>query len=56
MMRLLVFAVLWGLTSTAPASEFGGETIRVQGATKVMGHLMFGILALAGDQLMRLRQ
>ena len=36
--------------------DFGGETIRVQGATKVMGHLMFGLLALAGDQLMRLRQ
>jgi len=28
MMRLLVFAVLWGLTFAAPASEFGGETIR----------------------------
>ena len=36
--------------------DFGGETIRVQGATKVMSHLMFGILALAADQLMRLRQ
>jgi hypothetical protein len=36
--------------------DFGGETIRVQGATKVMGHLMFGLLALAADQLMRLRQ
>ncbi len=36
--------------------DFGGENIRVQGATKVMGHLMFGILALAADQLMRLRQ
>jgi hypothetical protein len=36
--------------------EFGGNTLRVQGATKVMGHLMFGILALAADQLMRLRQ
>ena len=36
--------------------EFGGNTLRVQGATKVMGHLMFGILALAADQLVRLRQ
>jgi hypothetical protein len=36
--------------------EFGANTLRVQGATKVMGHLMFGILALAADQLMRLRQ
>ena len=36
--------------------EFGGNTIRVKGATKVMAHLMFGILALSADQLMRLRQ
>lgn len=36
--------------------EFGGNTLRVRGATKVMGHLMFGILALSADQLMRLRQ
>ena len=35
--------------------EFGGNSIRVQGATKVMGHLMFGVLALSADQLMRLR-
>jgi hypothetical protein len=36
--------------------EFGGNTVRVQGATKVMCHLMFGILVLSADQLMRLRQ
>ncbi|MDP2787607.1 MAG: transposase [Pseudomonadota bacterium] len=36
--------------------EFGGNTLRVQGATKVMSHLMFGILVLSADQLMRLRQ
>lgn len=36
--------------------EFGGNTLRVKGGTKVMGHLMFGILALSADQLMRLRQ
>ena len=36
--------------------EFGGQTIRVKGDTKVMAHLMFGILALSADQLMRLRQ
>jgi Transposase DDE domain/Transposase domain (DUF772) len=36
--------------------EFGGNTLRVKGDTKVMGHLMFGILALSADQLMRLRQ
>lgn len=34
--------------------EFGGRTIRVRGWAKVMTHLMFGILALTADQLMRL--
>ena len=36
--------------------EFGGNTIMVKGSTKVMGHLMFGVLALSADQLMRLRR
>ena len=36
--------------------EFGGRTIMVKGDTKVMGHLMFGVLALSADQLMRLRR
>ena len=36
--------------------EFGGQTVRVKGDTKVMAHLMFGILALSADQLMRLRR
>ena len=36
--------------------EFGGNTIMVKGDIKVMGHLMFGVLVLAADQLMRLRQ
>lgn len=34
--------------------EFGGRFIRVRGAVKVMAHLMFGVLALTVDQLMRL--
>ena len=34
--------------------EFGGRGIRVRGAAKVMTHLMFGVLVLAADQLMRL--
>ncbi len=33
--------------------EFGGHMVRVQGAAKVMSHLMFGIVALTVDQLMR---
>ena len=34
--------------------EFGGRHVRVRGAAKVMCHLMFGILALTIDQLIRL--
>jgi hypothetical protein len=33
--------------------EFGGRIIYVRGATKVMAHLMFGIVALTVDQIMR---
>lgn len=36
--------------------EFGAKTIMVKGSDKVMSHLMFGVLALSADQLMRLRQ
>ena len=36
--------------------EFGGQTLRVKGHTKVMSPLMFGVLALSADPLMRLRQ
>jgi hypothetical protein len=34
--------------------EFGGRHVRVRGASKVMAHLMFGVLALTADQLLRL--
>lgn len=34
--------------------EFGGKLIRMRGAVKVMAHLMFGILALTADQLLRM--
>lgn len=34
--------------------EFGGCNTRVRGSDKVMSHLMFGLLALTADQLMRL--
>ena len=34
--------------------EFGGRTIRVRGHAKVMTHLMFGLLALTADQMLRL--
>ena len=34
--------------------EFGGRNIRVRGARKVMAHLMFGVLALSADQILKL--
>ena len=34
--------------------EFGGRHVRVRGHAKVLCHLMFGIIALTVDQLMRL--
>ncbi|TAN82322.1 MAG: IS5/IS1182 family transposase [Gallionella sp.] len=36
--------------------EFGGNPVWVKGNTKVMSHLMFGLLVLTVDQLMRLLQ
>ena len=34
--------------------EFGGRNVRVRGAAKIMAHLMFGVVALTADQLMKL--
>ena len=34
--------------------EFAGRNVRVRGAAKVMAHLMFGILALTVDQVLKL--
>ncbi len=34
--------------------EFGASMVRVRGNSKVMCHLMFGIVALAADQILRL--
>jgi hypothetical protein len=34
--------------------EFGGRMVRVRGHAKVMCHLMFGVVALAVDQILRL--
>jgi len=33
--------------------EFGGRSIYVKGAAKIMAHLMFGVVALTVDQLLR---
>jgi hypothetical protein len=42
-------------TNARLKDEFGARHITVRGAVKVMSHLMFGVLALAADQLMRLQ-
>jgi hypothetical protein len=34
--------------------EFGFRSLRVRGASKIMAHLMFGVLALTVDQLLKL--
>ena len=34
--------------------EFGGRVVRVRGPAKVMTSLLFGLLALTADQLLRL--
>ena len=34
--------------------EFGGRQVRVRGHAKVMAHVMFGLLALTVDQILRL--
>ena len=34
--------------------EFGGRTLRVRGAAKAVAHLMFGVIALTIDQLLKL--
>jgi len=34
--------------------EFGARNVRVRGSQKIMSHLMFGVLVLAADQLLRL--
>ena len=41
-------------TNARLKDEFGGRTVRVKGPLKVHCHLMFGILALTADQLLRL--
>jgi Transposase DDE domain len=43
-------------TNARLKEEFGANNVMVRGADKVMCHLMFGLLVLSADQLMRLRQ
>ncbi len=41
-------------TNARLKDEFGARHVRVRGPTKVACHLMFGLLALAADQIIRL--
>lgn len=41
-------------TNARLKDDYGGRHIRVKGHAKVMSHLMFGVLALTADQLLRL--
>ena len=41
-------------TNARLKDEFGGRQVWVRGPAKVMSHLMFGLLALTADQLLRL--
>jgi len=41
-------------TNARLKDDYGGRNIRVKGHAKVMSHLMFGILTLVADQLLRL--
>ena len=41
-------------TNARLKDEFGARHVRVRGHAKVFSHLMFGVLALTVDQLMRL--
>ncbi len=41
-------------TNARLKDDFGGRHVRVRGNSKVMSHLMFGILAMTAEQLMRL--
>ena len=41
-------------TNARLKDDYGGRHIRVRGNAKVMSHLMFGILALTADQILRL--
>lgn len=41
-------------TNASLKDDYGGRFVRVKGNSKVMSHLMFGMLALTANQLMRL--
>jgi len=42
------------MSMSFPKDNYGGRTIRVKGASKVMAHLMFGIISITAMQIFRL--
>ncbi len=43
----------WLPVQMTEQDEFGGRCVQVRGADKLMLHLMFGIIALFADQLLK---
>lgn len=41
-------------TNARLKDDYGGRNIRVKGKAKVMSHLMFGVLTLTANQILRL--
>ena len=54
--RLFVFRTVAERVNARLKDEFGARVVRVRGAIKVKCHLMFGVVALAVDQILRVTQ
>jgi hypothetical protein len=54
--RLFVFRTMAERVNARLKDEFGARSVRVRGAIKVKCHLMFGVVALAVDQILRVTQ
>ena len=54
--RLFDFRTMAERVNARLKDEFGARVVRVRGAIKVKCHLMFGVVALAVDQILRLAQ
>src|SRR5208282_417165 len=53
--RLFDFRTMAERVNARLKDEFGARVVRVRGAIKVKCHLMFGVVALAVDQILRLQ-
>ena len=54
--RLFDFRTMAERVNARLKDEFGARVVRVRGAIKVKCHLMFGVVALAVDQILRVTQ